>query len=266
LLRWAGAVSRYWSISELRERGRAASLGWITDLNQRLRKHKVRFAVGGPGVGYSSTWSALQAADSSFYILARDLKNTTKISLHPLNGKPYGNCRLAFDDKHYRWLGEQGHVRPDDRTFLKWKWPPAPATDAACAVILVFPTDRLTLGHPGGTRSKLLFILEPAPAGMAVEVGFFYSCEPVETLDAKFLTIGFPVFRWDLPDGESVSMVARHAPYQRPVLAPTGVQVIAPDFPLGIEQTGLHAIMWNAPADGEPLRVTEVGDAKVRNG
>ena len=34
----------------------------------------------------------------------------------------------------------------------------------------------------------------------------------------------------------------------------------------GIEQTGLHAIMWNAPADGEPLRVTEVGDAKVRNG
>jgi hypothetical protein len=40
-------------------------------------------AVGGPGVGYSSTWSAWHEADSSFYILARDLRSTTKISLHP---------------------------------------------------------------------------------------------------------------------------------------------------------------------------------------
>jgi hypothetical protein len=61
-------------------------------------------------------------------------------------------------------------------------------------------------------------------------------------------------------------MVARHAPYQRPVPAPTGVQVIGPDFPLGIGQTGLRAIMWNAPADGQPLYVTEVGGvAAVRN-
>ena len=238
---------------------------WIADLSRRLLKDKVRFAVGGPGVGYSSTWSAWHEADSSFYILARDLRSTTKISLHPPNGKPYGICRLAFDQKHYEWLGEQGHDRPDDRALTKWKRPPAPATDATCAVILVFPTDRLTLGHPGGTRSKPLLILEPAPAGMAVEAGFFYSCEPHETLEAKFLAIGIPIFRWGLPDGESVSMVARHAPYQRPVPAPTGVQVIGPDFPFGIEQTGLHAIMWNAPADSEPLCVTEVGDVKVRN-
>ena len=58
-------------------------------------------------------------------------------------------------------------------------------------------------------------------------------------------------------------MVVRHAPYQRPVPALTGVQVIGPGFPLGIEQKGLHAIMWNAPADGEPLRVTEVGAVKI---
>jgi hypothetical protein len=236
----------------------------IADLNRRLLKDKVRFAVGGPGVGYSSTWSAWHEVDSSFYILARDLRSTTKISLHPLSEKPYDNCRLAFTKDYYRRMGEQGLDRPNDRALVTWKRSAAPTTDAQCVVILVFPTDRLTLGHPGGAHSKPVLILEPAPAGMAVEVGFFYSCEPLETLDAKFLTIGIPIFRWDLPDGESVSMVARHAPYQRPVLAPTGVQVIGPDFPLGIERTGLHAIMWNAPADSEPLCVTEVGDVKVR--
>ena len=51
---------------------------WIADLSRRLLKDKVRFAVGGPGVGYSSTWSAWHKADSSFYILARDLRSTTK--------------------------------------------------------------------------------------------------------------------------------------------------------------------------------------------
>ena len=238
---------------------------WIADLNRRLLKDKVRFAVGGPSVGYSSTWSAWHEADSSFSILARDLRSTTKISLHPLDEEPYDNCRLAFTKDYYRRMGEQGLDRPDDRALVTWKRSVSPATDAICVVILVFPTDRLTLGHPGGTRLKPLLILEPAPAGMAVEVGFFYSCEPLETLEAKFLTIGIPIFGWDLPDGESVSMVARHAPYQRPVPAQTGVQVIGPDFALGIEQTGLQAIMWNAPADGEPLRVTEVGGVKVRN-
>ena len=237
--------------------------GWIADLNRRLLKDKVRFAVGGPGVGYSSTWSAFHKADSSFYIVARDLGRTTKISLHPLDEEPYDNCRLAFDKVYYKRMGEQGLDRPDDRALVKWKRSAAPAADAICVVILGFPTDHLTLGHPGGTRSKPLFILPPAPAGMAAEVGFFYSCEPVETLGAKFLTIGIPFFRWDLPDGESVSMVVRHAPYQRPVPALTGVQVIGPGFPLGIEQKGLHAIMWNAPADGEPLRVTEVGAVKI---
>ena len=39
---------------------------WIADLNRRLLKDKVRFAVGGPSVGYSSTWSAWHEADSSF--------------------------------------------------------------------------------------------------------------------------------------------------------------------------------------------------------
>ena len=63
--------------------------------------------------------------------------------------------------------------------------------------------------------------------------------EPLETLEAKFLTIGIPIFGWDLRDGELVSMVARHAPYQRPVPAQTGVQVIGPDFALGSSRRGL---------------------------
>jgi hypothetical protein len=130
--------------------------------------------------------------------------------------------QAGYADWSSRPPGGTRFDRPDDRALVTWKRSVSPATDAICVVILVFPTDRLTLGHPGGTRSKPLLILEPAPAGMAVEVGFFYSCEPLETLEAKFLTIGIPIFGWDLPDGESVSMVARHAPYLRPVPAPTG--------------------------------------------
>ncbi len=96
---------------------------WIDDLTRRLLKDKVRFAVGGPGVGYSSTWSTWYEADNSVYILARDLRSMTKISLHPLNSKPYGICHLAFDKKHYEWLGEQGLDRPNDRALTKWKRP-----------------------------------------------------------------------------------------------------------------------------------------------
>ena len=95
---------------------------WIDDLTRRLLKDKVRFAVGGPGVGFRAR-GPRHEADSSFYILARDLRSTTKISLHPLNEKPYGICRLAFDKKHYEWLGEQGLDRPDDRALTKWKRP-----------------------------------------------------------------------------------------------------------------------------------------------
>ena len=40
-----------------------------------LAKDKVRFAVGGPGVGYSSTWSAWHEAD----IMARALDNADRL-------------------------------------------------------------------------------------------------------------------------------------------------------------------------------------------
>jgi hypothetical protein len=238
----------------------------VEELEQKLIKNGLRFAVGRPGSAHSSIWCAFWNKND-YYIGARSILGSTKISLHAS-----GICRLALTEKHMTFLRRQGIAPPDDRAFLKWRRPPAPEAGAHLAVVLVFPADYLHLDEPVWTDSgKPLLLFESAASGKAVELGFFYSREAKETLEPKFMEIGKPLFFTDLDNGEFVWLVAREADFDSNSI-PTGehfnttsMRLLDRDaISIGSEQRRLNAILWNAPKDGEPLRVIDIGGITVR--
>jgi hypothetical protein len=86
---------------------------WIADLNRRLLKDKLHFAVGDPSVGSSSTWSAWHEADSSFYILAVEASMTRSTPEWPV---PVGCLSVEYWPRRLpplirNWLERRGlHV------------------------------------------------------------------------------------------------------------------------------------------------------------
>jgi hypothetical protein len=230
----------------------------IEDL-ERSFKDKFRFAFVKPGERYSSVWSAwARPRKSDYYIGARGFLGNTKISLHGSR-----ICRLALTEQHFATLVKQGLTQSEDRPFVKWKREPTPPVGAKLAVILIFPTNYMTLDAPVLPPRKVL-LLNAAPPGRAMEVGFFYSREPVATLEPKFLETGTPVFWNHLDNGESVWIVMREAPFDPAVLPSTDQfnaapgQLLDPDFPIGVEHKNLTAMLWSTPKSGEPLHGIEI--------
>ncbi len=237
----------------------------LQEIERKLATDKLRFAIGKPGKRYSGVWAAWSHR-SDYYFGARGILGSIKISLHAS-----GICRVALTARHYKHLADWGLPQPSDRAFVKWKRTDAPERGVALAAVLVFPTDYLTLEEPLGSPQKPQFNIESARPGHALEVGFFYSREPTESLEPKFLEIGKPLFRADLDNGESVSMVVREAAFDPSTLPSNdqlknGGRLLDPNVPIGIEQEKLAMILWNAPKDGEPLRIIEIGGVTaIRN-
>jgi hypothetical protein len=239
----------------------------LKEFEQRLSKDGVRFAIGEPGGRYSGVWSAI-GSNSDFYIGARSVMGSTKISLHSS-----GVCRLGLSKQHFAFAVERALISPgEDRAFVKWRRPPTPAIGAALVVVLIFPTAFLGSDAPTATAKKPLVIFEAAAQGKAVEIGFFYSHEPGITLEAKFLEIGKPLFRTELDNGETVWIVARQADFD-PTALPTTEKInsgagrlLDPDAfaEVGVERRGLTGAFWTSPRDGEALRVIEVGGITMR--
>jgi hypothetical protein len=229
----------------------------IEDL-ERSFKDGIRFAFVKPGERHSSVWAAW-ARKSDYYIGARSFLGSTKISLHGS-----GICRLALNEQHFATLVKQGLAPSEDRPFVKWQRAPTPQVGAKLAVVLVFPTNYMTLDAPVLPHRKLL-LFEAAPPGRAMEVGFFYSREPAATLEQTFLKIGKPLLWTHLDNGESVWIVVREAPFDPAVLPSTDQfnaapgHLLDPDFPIGVEHKNLTAILWSSTQkSGEPFRVIEI--------
>jgi hypothetical protein len=86
----------------------------LREFERRLCKDKVRFAVGKPGGHHSSVW-VTRANRSDFYIGARTVMGSTKISLHES-----GICRLGLTASHFDLAVEQGLIpAEEDRAFVK---------------------------------------------------------------------------------------------------------------------------------------------------
>ena len=231
---------------------------WLEEFKRGFRK-RVRFAVRSPEERYSAAWLTTNTK-SGFYIGARSVMGTFKISLHTS-----GRCRLAFEQTY---AFNRGLIPPgEDRALVKWWRFPTPPVDAALVVGLVFPTDFLHLDAPAATEKEPFVFLQAAPQGKAVEVGFFYSREPVNTLEPKLKEFGIPLFWTDLANGDMVWMVGRETDFDATALPPDETlnsisgRLLDPDgfTKAAAERRSLTAHLWNAPKDNEALVIIEVG-------
>jgi hypothetical protein len=237
----------------------------VADFERKILKDKLRFAIGKPAEGHSGVWSAWNT-QSEFYLGARGTLGNTKISLHKS-----GRCRFALTEEAARAVDPRALPAQNDRAFVKWNRPPAPAQGAHLAVLLCFPTDYLLLPAPAGSAKKPVLIFEAARSGKATQIGFFFSRESAVTLEQKFLKIGKPILHWDLPNGEAIWLVARESDFDATVIPDSSawsrsMRVLDPAaVPApGMEQKNLNAILWNAPSDGDPLQIIEIGGLTIR--
>jgi hypothetical protein len=237
----------------------------VQDFIERIEATHFRFAVGSDQRGYSGTWTAF-GKGCDFYIGARAIMESTKISLHASR-----KCRIALTQKHFSALPGDDLVQPADRALAKWERAETPATGAILAVSLLFPTDYLRAPAPVPTLKKPLLIFEAAPAGHAVEVGFFYSQASGDALDANFRRIGLPINTTRLDNGDHVTTVVRTRPLD-PKMLPNqaqmnraGSHILSKEVrEIETERDGLTGIFWNIPRQGEPFMVIEVGGMKLR--
>lgn len=237
----------------------------VANLERKIAKGKLRFAAVSTGGGHSGVWSAWNTK-SEFYLGARGMLGNTKISLHKS-----GHCRLAITDQAARSIDPKALPPGGDRAFIKWSRPPAPEQGAHLAVTVTFPTNYLHLPAPEGSAKKPLLIFE-ARTGKAAQFGFFFSREEPATLEPKFLAIGKPIFHWGMPNGEAVWLVAREADFDPAVIpdAPAWTRNMRVLDPTGIpapgaEQRNLNAVLWNAPGEGDPLQIIEIGGLAIRH-
>ncbi len=138
--------------------------------------------------------------------------------------------------------------------------------------MLIFPLDYLRNDAPETTPKKRAIVFTADAPGEAVEFGFFYSRETVETLEPKLAQIGQPLFQVTLENGEAIHVIARIRRFDAAVL-PSSEKMSAEGMtPLnpkalpkpGAEQTDLNAVLWNAPEDGETFQILEIGGVTLR--
>ncbi|MBY0569497.1 MAG: hypothetical protein K2P70_19465 [Hyphomonadaceae bacterium] len=173
-----------------------------------MKVDKFRFGVGKGDVAHSSLWVVSQHKND-VYLGVHGQTGHAKVSFHAS-----GWVRFALADRYVPKLATPVDDAPD-RALSKWKRPPTPERGAAHVFTLVFPTDYLRGRQPlaEGQKGKPVFWWEPAPAGQAIEVGFFFSNEKPETLEAKLAKLGMPFGYSELPNGEYLSLICRVAPF-----------------------------------------------------
>ncbi len=240
----------------------------VEDFARRLTKD-FRFVVGTPGKYYSAAWFA-HGKKNSYYVGARTLGGSMKISLHD-----DWNCRLAIPDEGVMAMKQQGLDVPDNRAFVEWYRKPAPEEGANHIVSLIFPTDYLRLPLREPSYKKPVLIIQAAPPGKAIEVGFFSSREADATVELKFLQIGKPLCRTTLENGETLWLVIRETEFDRAVIPSEERWPESEIFhdrqafvDVGVQLDGLMSMLWDSPKDGETLRVIEIGGvvASVQGG
>jgi hypothetical protein len=236
------------------------------DLQARLSRTSLRFAACGPK-GHSASWTAF-GQGNDYYIGSRNLMGSQKISLHASR-----ICRVALTQQHYNSLPAQGLLQPLDRAIVKWRRPETPETGAVHVASVIFPSDHMVQSQPTGSYRKPLIIFGDAPLGKAFDFGFFFSREDSKALEDRFLRIGQPLCSTKLADGTTVSLVSRLIDFDPSVLPNqqqmdgTAGRILSPEIKRlndGEEVSGLTAMFWNAPKDGESLTLYEIGGVSLR--
>jgi hypothetical protein len=232
----------------------------VENFVRRTMKDKFRFVVATREGHHSTAWFTRDVKKkNSFYIGARTIGGKMKISLH---GEL--NCRLAFTKEGMAAMKQQGLDVSENRALVEWYRKPAPENGCVHVVSLIFPTDYLRLPAPESTFKEPLLFVDAAPPGKAVEFGVFFSRGPQIRAEPKFIQIGVPLVYASLDNGDTVWVVAWETEFDRAVI-PSADQwrgsLRAADkkafLDEGVELRNLSSVFWNAPKDGEILRVIE---------
>jgi hypothetical protein len=233
---------------------------------ERASHANFRFAVGNPSRGFSTTWTAF-GNRSDYYIGSRSFMGSQKISLHAS-----GICRVALTNRQFDELAAEGLTQPADRAIVKWRRADTPQAGAQHVASVIFPTDYLgVIEQPRGSYRKPLFIFDAAPAGQAVEFGFFFSREEQSAIREQYLKIGQPIVCTTLESGEHVTVVAKisefdkaYLPSQAQLDKASGTVFSRSALDNRDELPNLTATFWNDPRDGDALRLVEVGGVTLR--
>jgi hypothetical protein len=238
----------------------------VDSLERRIIKDKLRFAVVKPDGPASGMWGAWNSGNE-FYVAAMNAIGNTKISLHST-----GRCRLAIIKEALPETDPEALPPGGDRAFVKWFRPAAPEEGAHLALTLTFPAEYLHALRPEGSAKKPVLLFETSDPTKAVQFGFFFSREDPGSLEAKFLKIGKPIFRWGLRNGEAVWLVKRDTEFDKSVIPPPerwerSLRVVdldrsAFEQSLGLDKK-LNAILWNHPSLGDPLQLIEIGGLSI---
>jgi hypothetical protein len=231
-------------------------------LNRNFRR-TIRIVGENTASQFSSMWSFLGGNDG-FYLASRTLLNTFKVSLHANNSRGY----LAFAKPYFLEKTAEGRLTRPTRTVHEWSLPDPGDVGAALAVSIKLPADFMrSPAHPYCSQGKaLIFGIEPTNA---LEIGIFLSREGRATLEEKFVPIGHPLFEVAIEDWLNVMIVVRSVAFDATCL-PSAEQISTVQFsPLEpIEQqtnlSNLNMTLWNAPQDGAPLQVIDIGGLTIK--
>jgi hypothetical protein len=251
-----GPLVRPWQSEEtfITQEGAARAAGGILERTSNMtdrRIDKFRFYIRDETDRQrSSVWFAHHDGDD-VYISVGTLGGHMKLSLHRDQ-----NCQFGMVRRYAQKLATEGlsGMRP-----IRWARPATPERGAFHAASVFFPTDFLRSTGEMQRSHKLKFSLPMAPAGQAIEVGFFYSRETPASLEDRFIAQqATPLLYMSLPSGEFVSVVARPVlfdPKQIPDLQAAGPKMRPLDgAPApGARMENLHAVLFDDHTD--PIRV-----------
>lgn len=169
------------------------------------KKDGYSFATGSADGLRSSVWRIFRR-NNEVYVAPRSVANAMKLSLHSSRV-----CRFAVTEQHYQWMAEQGLEQPPDRLLVKWNRPETPEYGTLLLATIIMPTDFLRAF--GDVPNRRMIWFEPPPSGMAIKAGLFLSQERVEKIEASVPDGTCPVVYTHLPNGETVSLMARAVPF-----------------------------------------------------
>ncbi len=221
-----------------------------------MPRAKFRFAVGTTERVSSSLWF-VSVKGSCVYLGARTLGGTLKATFHSS-----GESHVRFGNADC--LGEIA-----DHRVVGWNRKAIPETGLLHAATVIFPTDMLRgrIVPPASSRETTL--IEPAPAGSAVEIGLFYFREPQTVVEKRLEGAALPLFYSILDNGDGVVIAVRSARFDATNVGPLGKllndQDVRMPAPLwenpNLDHTrlgGVSGVIWNDPRESGVLAVIQM--------
>lgn len=213
---------------------------------QQAFPKRIRLTAANSAGRLSSVWM-FWGNRNDFYFGAKSLLGSFKVSLHE-NGIGY----VAYHKSYLFDKRAQGIDLPNKKV-LDWKLPVPAQQGAGHAASLILPSNYYRSG-PLSDKAQSKTLVFEVEDNCAAEIGVFLSRETHETLEAKLLPIGYPIFTINLENGLRVSIVARSREFD-PAVLPSNAQLqSAKSTPLVrpdqlAEHADLNAMIWNDPGE-----------------